>query len=173
MTDRGTRIALLLALIATLLALIAVVLAAIALTRTGAATSTSAASADAPPPPPSPAPPPPSMDATTEPLAILDGTRIEYELSTDGMSVTSLSYVVWKDGAPTMVNDDGAPAPFRQVVDVPKGTDLADFSVTGVGGSTSHQVTCTIRVDGSVVDTQTASGAYPIVNCVAGKPAKG
>ena len=106
-------------------------------------------------------------------MTIADGTRIEYELSTDGMSVTSLSYVVWKDGAPAMVNDDGAPAPFRQVVDVPQGTDLADFSVTGVGGSTSHEVTCTIRVDGSVVDTQTASGAYPIVNCVAAKPAKG
>ena len=113
------------------------------------------------------------MDSSLEPLTITDGTRVEYELTTDGMSVTSLSYAVWKDGAATMVNDDGAPAPFRQVVDVPKGTDLADFSVTGVGGSTSRQVTCTIRVDGEVVDTQSASGAYPIVSCVAAEPGQG
>ena len=151
-----------LSIIAAALSVVAVVLATLAFTRTS--------NAGAPPPPPSPAPAVPSIDPAAEPLTIPDGTRIEYELTTDGMSVTSLSYVVWKDDAPTMVNDDGAPAPFRQVVDVPKGIDLADFSVTGVGGSTSHDATCTVRVNGEVVDTQTASGAYPIVTCVAAKP---
>ena len=153
-----------LSIIAAALSVVAVVLATLAFTRTS--------NAGAPPPPPSPAPAPaaPSIDPAAEPLTIPDGTRIEYELTTDGMSVTSLSYVVWKDDAPTMVNDDGAPAPFRQVVDVPQGVDLADFSVTGVGGSTSHDATCTVRVNGEVVDTQTASGAYPIVTCVAAKP---
>ena len=107
----------------------------------------------------------PTVDASQDP----NSTRIEYEITTDGMSVTNLSYVVWKDGKATMVDDDGAPAPFRQVVDIPKGQTLADFSVTGVGGTTSHDVTCTIRVNGKVVDTQSASGAYPIASCVAQK----
>ena len=154
---------LVLSAIAVVLSVIAVVLAAMALGR---------APAEAPPPPPVEAPAPLSMDPNAEPLTDMapadpNSTRIEYEIETDGQSVTSISYVGWEGDAPRMIDRDGAPAPFREVVDIPKGENLADFSVTGVGGSTSRQATCTIRVDGDVVDTQTASGAYAVVSCTA------
>ena len=74
--------------------------------------------------------------------------------------------ILFRDLTPVFANGPS----FRAVVDVPKGDDLSDYSITGVGGSTSHEVTCAIRVDGEVVDTQTAKGAFPIVSCVAAKP---
>lgn len=154
MSNRKATVALVLSVIALLISIAA---AAIAVTATRQEAQVA------------PAQPQAEQQNNTEPIDP-NSARIEYEMSTDGMSVTSLSYVIWQDGKATMVNDDGAPAPFRQFVDVPRDQDLAAFSVTGVGGSTSRQLTCTIKVDGVVVDTQTASGAYPIANCVAKKP---
>lgn len=102
-----------------------------------------------------------------------DVTTITYEITTDGMSVTHLSYVdVVMDGSGTvdgltMVEKLGVPPPFRHTVQLPRSAaiDLQDLSVTGMGGSSSRVTRCIIRVDGSVVATQQAEGAYGLVNC--------
>lgn len=92
---------------------------------------------------------------------------VEYEIVTDGMSVTHLSWVDVVDGATEMVEKLGTPPPFRHVIQLPKGEpfDLTDLSVTGMGAATSTTTTCTMRVDGKVVARQTAEGTYGVVSC--------
>lgn len=92
---------------------------------------------------------------------------VEYEITTDGMSVTHLSYVDVIDGMPEMVEKLGTPPPFRHVIQVPKSEkfDLETLSVTGMGAATSTTTTCTLRVDGERVARQTADGTYALVNC--------
>lgn len=96
-----------------------------------------------------------------------DMTTIEYELTTDGMSVTHLSYVNIVDGEPVMEESLGSPPPFRHVIQFPddEGFDLAKLSVTGMGAATSTITTCTLRIDGEVVARQTTDGVYGLVNC--------
>ncbi len=102
--------------------------------------------------------------ATTSPGA----TVIAYEIATDGMSVTHLSYVDLVDGRPTMLEELGVPPPFRHVVTVPSGSgvDLTDLSVTGMGGASARRTTCAITVDGQTVARSSADGAYGLVTCV-------
>ena len=96
-----------------------------------------------------------------------DLTTIEYEIVTDGMSVTHLSWVDVVDGSPVMVEKLGTPPPFRHVIQLPKDEafDLTDLSVTGMGAATSTTTTCTLRVDGAVVARQSAEGTYGVVSC--------
>jgi len=96
-----------------------------------------------------------------------DATIISYEITTDGMSVTHLSYVDLVDGEPQMVEKLGTPPPFRHAIRIPEADpwNLTDFSVTGLGGSTSTTTTCTLTVDGEIVATQTALGSYGVVSC--------
>ncbi len=98
-----------------------------------------------------------------------DSTTITYKVVTDGLSVTHLSYVDFLDGGTVMQESLGVPPPFTHVVSVPKGEsiDLSDFSVTGMGGSSSFSVSCSLAVNGRVVSRDRASGAYGLVNCMA------
>jgi len=92
---------------------------------------------------------------------------IEYQVITDGMSVTHLSYVDVVDGAPVMTESLGSPPPFAHVIQLPKSDsfDLGKLSVTGMGAATSTTTTCTLKVDGEVVARQSAPGTYGLVNC--------
>jgi hypothetical protein len=92
---------------------------------------------------------------------------IEYQVVTDGMSVTHLSYVDVVDGAPVMMESLGSPPPFGHVIQLPKseGFDLSELSVTGMGAATSTVTTCLLKVDGEVVARQSADGTYGLVNC--------
>lgn len=92
---------------------------------------------------------------------------IEYEVVTDGMSVTHLSYVDVVDGVPAMVESLGTPPPFRHTFQLPQqtGIDVSDLSVTGMGAATSSTTTCTLKVNGQIVARQTADGTYGLVNC--------
>jgi len=96
-----------------------------------------------------------------------DATVVTYEIVTDGMSVTNLSYVDLVDGRPTMRDEMGVPPPFQHVVRVPSGSDLnlADLSVTGMGGATSRRTACVVTVDGETVARSTADGPYGLVTC--------
>lgn len=92
---------------------------------------------------------------------------IEYQVVTDGMSVTHLSYVDVVDGAPVMMESLGSPPPFGHVIQLPKseGFDLSKLSVTGMGAATSTVTTCLLKVDGEAVARQSADGTYGLVNC--------
>ena len=92
---------------------------------------------------------------------------IEYAVTTDGMSVTHLSYVDVVDGAPIMMESLGSPPPFAHMIQLPKteGFDLTKLSVTGMGAATSTTTTCLLKVDGEVVARQSADGTYGLVNC--------
>ncbi len=94
-------------------------------------------------------------------------TTIEYEIVTDGMSVTHLSWVDVVDGEPEMQEKLGTPPPFEHVIQLPKDEpfDLTALSVTGMGAATSTTTTCTLRIDGTVVARQTADGTYGVVSC--------
>jgi hypothetical protein len=96
-----------------------------------------------------------------------DMVTIEYQVVTDGMSVTHLSYVDVVDGDPVMVESLGSPPPFAHVIQLPKGEDfdLRSLSVTGMGAATSTTTTCTLRIDGKVIARQNATGTYGLVNC--------
>lgn len=96
-----------------------------------------------------------------------DMTTIEYELTTDGMSVTHLSYVNVTDGEPEMIESLGSPPPFKHVIQFPNDEDfdLTRLSVTGMGAATSTTTTCTLRIDGRVVARQTTDGIYGLVSC--------
>lgn len=96
-----------------------------------------------------------------------DATVVTYEIATDGMSVTHLSYVDLVDGRPVMLEELGVPPPFRHVVIVPPESvvDLTDLSVTGMGGASSRRTTCTVTVDGRTVARTSADGAYGLVTC--------
>ncbi|MCF8525999.1 MAG: hypothetical protein K9G24_00605 [Candidatus Nanopelagicales bacterium] len=92
---------------------------------------------------------------------------VEYAVTTDGMSVTHLSYVDVVDGAPVMTESLGSPPPFAHVIQLPKDEefDLGELSVTAMGAAASTTTTCTLRVDGEVVARQRADGVYGLVNC--------
>jgi hypothetical protein len=96
-----------------------------------------------------------------------DATVVTYEIVTDGMSVTNLSYVDLVDGRPTMRDEMGVPPPFQHVVRVPSGSDLnlADLSVTGMGGATSRRTACVVTLDGETVVRSSADGPYGLVTC--------
>jgi hypothetical protein len=108
-------------------------------------------------------------DVPVEPVEPVDpaATVVTYEIATDGLSVTHLSYVDLVDGVPTMVEALGVPPPFEHRIVVPPGSDVAlsDLSVTGMGGATSRQTTCRITVDGRTVATSSADSAYGLVTC--------
>lgn len=112
----------------------------------------------------------PATKAKETPKAITydpDMVTIEYQVVTDGMSVTHLSYVDVVDGAPFMMESLGSPPPFAYVIQLPKSEtfDLSKFSVTGMGAATSTTTTCMLKVDGEVVARQSATGTYGLVNC--------
>ena|GEM_PF-3238780 len=92
---------------------------------------------------------------------------VEYAVTTDGMSVTHLSYVDIVGGAPVMKESLGSPPPFAHVIQLPKGDefDLGKLSVTAMGAATSTTTMCTLKVDGEVVARQSADGTYGLVNC--------
>lgn len=94
-------------------------------------------------------------------------TVVTYEIATDGLSVTHLSYVDLVDGVPTMVEALGVPPPFQHRIVLPPGDDidLSDLSVTGMGGATSRQTTCRITVDGRTVASSSADSSYGLVTC--------
>lgn len=96
-----------------------------------------------------------------------DATVVAYEIATDGLSVTHLSYVDLVDGVPTMVEALGVPPPFQHRIVLPPGDDidLSDLSVTGMGGSSSRRTTCRITVDGRTVSTSSADSSYGLVTC--------
>jgi hypothetical protein len=96
-----------------------------------------------------------------------DMVTIEYQVLTDGMSVTHLSYVDLVDGTPFMLESLGSPPPFAHVIQLPKSEtfDLSKFSVTGMGAATSTTTTCMLKIDGEVVARQSATGTYGLVNC--------
>lgn len=98
-----------------------------------------------------------------------DVITVEYEVRTDGMSVTHLSYVDITDGNPEMVELLGTPPPFSHVIQIPRDADfdLADLSVTGMGAATSSMTTCTLTINGKRVARQNADGTYGLVNCAA------
>jgi hypothetical protein len=100
-------------------------------------------------------------------LADPDSTVVTYEIATDGLSVTHLSYVDIVDEVPTMREALGVPPPFEHRIAVPPGggIDLSDLSVTGMGGATSQRTTCRITVAGRTVATSSADGAYGLVTC--------
>lgn len=115
-------------------------------------------------------PAPANTPAFVPPQAITydpDKVTIEYQIVTDGMSVTHLSYVDVVDGAPVMVESLGTPPPFAHVIQLPKSEDfdLRALSVTGMGAATSTTTTCTLRIDGKAIARQTATGTYGLVNC--------
>jgi len=109
----------------------------------------------------------PDPTGPAEPTVDPDATVVAYEIVTDGMSVTHLSYVDLVDGVPTMVEKLGVPPPFRHQVAVPGALDLdlTDLSVTGMGGASARRTTCRITVDGTTVDRASADGAYGLVTC--------
>lgn len=96
-----------------------------------------------------------------------DATVVTYEIATDGLSVTHLSYVDLVDGVPTMVEALGVPPPFEHRIVVPSASDvdLGDLSVTGMGGASSRQTTCRITVNGRTVATSSADSSYGLVTC--------
>ena len=115
-----------------------------------------------------------SADSATQPrtsegVSAYDPNMItvEYAVTTDGMSVTHLSYVDVVDGAPVMTESLGSPPPFAHVIQLPKDEEfeLGELSVTAMGAATSTTTTCTLRVDGEVVARQRAAGVYGLVNC--------
>lgn len=105
----------------------------------------------------------PPPDSSYDPETV----EIEYEVVTDGMSVTHLSYVDVVNGAPAMVESLGTPPPFRYAFRLPKqsAVDLVSLSVTGMGAATSTTTMCTLKVNGEVVARQTADGTYGLVSC--------
>lgn len=117
----------------------------------------------------------PAPSRTTIPTPQSSGTvtydprlvTIEYQVITDGMSVTHLSYVDIVEGEPVMKESLGSPPPFAHVIQVPKDDDfdLEQLSVTGMGAATSTTTTCTLKIDGKIVARQTADGTYGLVNC--------
>lgn len=113
---------------------------------------------------PAPAQPPTAADVVSYDPSMI---TVEYEIVTDGMSVTHLSWVDVVDGATEMMEKLGTPPPFRHVIQLPRDEpfDLTDLSVTGMGAATSTTTTCTMRVDGRVVARQTADGTYGVVSC--------
>lgn len=116
---------------------------------------------------PADGPDPTASAGPSEPSIDPGATVVAYEIVTDGMSVTHLSYVDLVGGVPTMVEKLGVPPPFRHVVAVPEGLelDLTDLSVTGMGGASARRTTCRITVDGTTVDRASADGAYGLVTC--------
>jgi hypothetical protein len=106
---------------------------------------------------------PPSPAASIPP----GSTIVTYQIATDGLSVTHLSFVDLVDGVPTMTDALGVPPPFEHQLVVPPGTDLdlTELSVTGMGGSSSRRTTCRITVDGRTVSTSSADSAYGLVTC--------
>lgn len=108
----------------------------------------------------------PTAEPTADPIPP-GATVITYEIATDGLSVTHLSYVDVVDGVPTMVEALGVPPPFQHRVVLPSdhAIDLSDLSVTGMGGATSRRTTCRITVDGRTVATSSADSAYGLVTC--------
>jgi hypothetical protein len=117
---------------------------------------------------------PSEAPAASQPPASVDpdATVVTYEIVTDGMSVTHLSYVDVIDGRLEMVEKLGVPPPFQHVIVLPADTsvDLTGLSVTGLGGSTSTMTTCTLTVDGDVVARQSAEGSYGVVSCAVPAP---
>lgn len=107
-----------------------------------------------------------AIDESTDPIDP-DATVVTYEIATDGLSVTHLSYVDLVDGVPTMVEALGVPPPFQHRIVLPSddAIDLSDLSVTGMGGATSRRTTCRITVDGRTVATSSADSAYGLVTC--------
>lgn len=104
-----------------------------------------------------------------------DMVTIEYQVVTDGMSVTHLSYVDLVGGAPVMMESLGSPPPFAHVIQLPKdeGFDLEKLSVTAMGAATSTTTMCTLKVDGEVVARQRTDGVYGLVTCAVSDGADG
>jgi hypothetical protein len=91
---------------------------------------------------------------------------VKYEVTSDLANI-DVSYSLYTNGSSGTESSSGVPAPFTKEYTVETGGafDFTSFLLTGSTGADPGTVTCTITVDGEVVSTQTATGAYAFVTC--------
>lgn len=107
---------------------------------------------------PSYEPMPTIVQSPLAPVAPSDQAKtVVYEVISNG----ALSSVTWFDEDSALQQDTSVSASWSRTV-----KNSSTYVIAGLGAQTNGtSVTCRITVDGTVVDTQTATGKYAVVNC--------
>jgi hypothetical protein len=92
--------------------------------------------------------------------------NVKYEVTSDQPTV-DVTYSTYTGDTSGTESSNGIPAPFVKEFTVETGGtfDYKSFFLSAMAGSDSATITCTITVDGEVVSTQTATGAYAFATC--------
>ncbi|MCC8908294.1 MmpS family transport accessory protein [Curtobacterium sp. GD1] len=96
------------------------------------------------------------------------GSRtVHYEVTSDGKTLSSVSYLTVNDGKSSTQQDTSATAPWSK--DVP----IADeglftssvFSLVAQAGADATTISCKITADGKTIQESTSTGPYAVASC--------
>lgn len=109
----------------------------------------------------------PADDTAPSKEAAAGSRTVHYEVTSDGKTLMSVSYLTVNDGASSTQQDTSATAPWSK--DVP----IADeglftssvFSLVAQAGADATTISCKITADGKTIQESTSTGPYAVATC--------
>ncbi|MCP1502845.1 hypothetical protein J2Y89_001589 [Curtobacterium herbarum] len=123
------------------------------------ATDPAAPSTDAP------APSDAASDTAAKPVA---GDRtVHYEVTSDGKTLNSVTYLTFNNGASSTEQANGTAAPFSKDVKIEDDGlfESSLFSLVAQAGEDATTITCKITADGKTIQEATSTGPYAVATC--------
>ncbi len=119
-------------------------------------------------PSPSSAAAAPTNEADSEPSESSDAARtVRYEVTSDGQTLSSVTYLTINNGQSSQQQDTEAAAPWSKDVAI-EDEDLftsSVFSLVAQAGEGATTITCKITADGQTIQESTSTGPYAVATC--------
>jgi hypothetical protein len=96
------------------------------------------------------------------------GSRtVHYEVTSDGKTLSSVSYLTVNDGKSSTQQDTSATAPWsKDVPIVDEGLFTSSvFSLVAQAGADATTISCKITADGKTIQESTSTGPYAVASC--------
>lgn len=92
---------------------------------------------------------------------------VRYEVTSDGKTLTSVSYLTVNDGKSATAQATGAAAPWTKEIPIEDDGlfETSIFSLVAQAGADATTVTCKITADGKTIQESTSTGAYAVATC--------
>lgn len=110
----------------------------------------------------------PTEEASDDAAAPAEGGRtVHYEVTSDGATLNSVTYLTINDGQASQQQDNATAAPWSKDVEI---TDeglfsSSVFSLVAQAGDGATTITCKITADGKTIQEATSTGPYAVATC--------
>jgi hypothetical protein len=92
---------------------------------------------------------------------------VKYEVTSDGATLNSVTYLTVNDGASSQQQDNAVAAPWSKEIAIQDAGLFTSsiFSLVAQAGDGATTITCKITADGKVIQEATSTGPYAVATC--------